>query len=171
MKFEEICWPVYSLGSINPQEENGVLFIRYIEEDKLVTKIIDDKSIEGGSLAKRRLILSFNPSIHLFKIKYSLFFLGDLIKMSKTSRWFIDSSGELFKYKKSRMAPLICKKITRVMKGLGNSFIEVEGRVQRFPILFHPKPEEKYAGLLKINNGYQLYGIYKEPFDNTVRKI
>lgn len=169
MLLKEIVWPVYSLKTHSPIIEECVSF--YTTKDFKSVEIVDDKSIPGETLAKRRLIL-YSQGTKLFVPKYALFFIADLVKFSTRDTWFIDSSGKIFQYKKHKMVPLVFKKITNIIKDIGATIIEVEGiSSARFKSLYPPTIEQKYAGLLKINNAYILYGFFKEQYKNTVRKI
>jgi len=166
MKLSEIAWPVYKLGDAKPQEEDGVVFI--IRDNKL--ELIDDRNLPANSLAGRRLKL-FVDGVKLFKLKYALFFLGDLIKISKSKTWFIDSKGVMFQYHKRIFAKLVFKKITKVIPSIACSLIEVEGLQARFKVLYPPDATQKYAGLLFFNKSYIIYGFYDKAYEETVRKI
>lgn len=166
MNLNDISWPVFILGKKRPIEEESVLF--YIINDKYY--ILDDKTLEADSLAGRRLKLRVN-NIQLYKLNRAIFFLGDFIKLAKKGIWFIDSTGEVFTYTKSKFVPLVCKKITKIIPSVSCSLIEVSGLSVRFKVLFRPTMDEKYAGLLKLGAGYIFYGFYSEHFDSTVRKV
>lgn len=170
MKLSEIVWPVYSLGKNSPSKEGEVLYFSKETKNGLSLEIIDDKSIKGNTLAERRLKLLVN-GVPLFKIKYALFFIADLVKIATPHTWFIDSSGRIFQYKKKHTATLTFRKITRVIRDIGCSLIEVQGHPARFTCLYPPTPEQKYAGLLKMNGIYILYGFYEHQHKDTYRKI
>lgn len=171
MLLTEICWPVYSLGTRCPTKEGGVVFFsKVLKNDKVSLEIIDDINIPGASLASRRLKL-LSEGITLYKIKYALFFIADLVKIANPKQWFIDSNGRIFQYKKDRRAKLFFKKITNITKGIGSTVIEVEGHSARYSCLYPPEPEQKYAGLLFFNGMYILYGFYNQQHKTTYRKI
>jgi len=171
MQLIEIAWPVYSLGTRTPIREGNVLLFSTVSKDNKVSlEIIDDTSVPGNTLALRRLNLMGN-NIKLCKIRYALFFLGDLVKIAKPNHWFIDTSGKVFQYKKDRRAKLFFKKITNITKGIGNVFIEVQGHEARYTCLYPPEPEQKYAGLLFFNGVYILYGFYTEQHKATYRRV
>jgi hypothetical protein len=85
--------------------------------------------------------------------------------------WFIDSIGQVFKYKKTTRANLITRQITKVLPsgGLGCIF-EVEGLSLRFRTLIQTSTQY-YAQLAKVGAGYILYGIVKNAEPDTWRKI
>jgi hypothetical protein len=171
MILSEIAWPVYSLGTRCPIKEGSVVFFsKILKNDKVSIEIIDDTDIPGETLAIRRIGLLSN-NIKLCKIKYALFFLGDLVKIAKPDQWFIDTKGKLFQYKKVHRAKLIFKKIVSVIEGIGNVFIEIQGHAARYSCLYPPEPEQKYAGLLFFNGVYILYGFYTEQHKTTYRKV
>lgn len=172
MKLHEIQFPVYLLGENKPVEENSLVYYERIDENKnSIYLIIDDKYIESKNLGIRRLKLRAR-GIKLFPLKIAVFFIGDFIKLAKGTTWFIDSSGKVFKYRKTKIVPLIFKKISKVipMKH-GGGIIEVEGLHTRYKTLFLPRIECRYAGLLKIGISYILYGLYEDKLKDTRRKI
>src|SRR5574343_176795 len=164
MNLTEISWPIYKVGTIRPSDEDGVLF--FIINDKYY--ILDDNSISEDTLAKRRLKL-LTSGINLYKLKTAIFFLGDFLKISKPSTWFIDSNGKIFRYKKSRYVKLTCKKITKIIPSTSCTYIEAYGLPGRFISLFSPTIEEKYAGFLVIDKAYVFYGYYRERFEDCRR--
>lgn len=179
MKLSEINFPVYLLKKIKPSEDLGVIFYgkeTYTEDEEggIITntelQVVDDIAIEGATLAARRLRLKA-LGVPLFKLSKAFFFLGDFIKVSSPTQWFIDSSGKIFTHTKSTRASLVCKKITNIFSiGSGGAIIEVE-YAQRYKVLHTPDPKLQWAGIL--TQGYQqiLYGLYEEQFDETWRLI
>ena len=172
MSIKDIQFPVYKIGVSKPIEDNGLLYYEYKDEDSgIITRyILDDKSIEQDTLAKRRLYL-LAKGVKLRKLDTAIFFLGDFIKLADSVTWFVDSVGKLFQHKKSIMSKLIFKKINRVIPiPSGGAIIEVEGISTRFKVLFAPT-NEIYAGLLKIGRMYILYGLSQELPNSTWRRV
>lgn len=176
MKLSDINFPVYLLGKEEPMQHEGIAFYSFVEDvDNAAPivhyKILDDKNLPGKSLALRRLEILKNNG-KLYKLKTAIFFISDLLKLSKGSTWFIDSNGSIFEYRKSKKVPLIYKKITKLIPmPSGGIIVEVEGLPYRFKSLLRPVVEQKWAGLLKVNHGYLLYGLYSKPLKNTYRMI
>lgn len=173
----EISYPVFRLGNEKPLVEDGVVLYlsRIRDEDsseiRTTYKIIDDQNVPGDSLAARRLRL-LSDSVPLKKLSVAIFFLGDLIKLAKSSTWFIDSMGNVFRYLKSTRVVLEIKRITRtILIPSGGAIIEVEGLPSRFKCMYKPAADEKYAGIIKYGLSYILYGFYTEKLDNTWRLI
>ncbi len=167
----EIQFPVYLLGKEKPQELDGVLFYhRCDKEGNDTILVVDDKTWHHETLAQRRLKVMMNNSRKLAKITHAIFFISDLLKLSGSGVWFIDTNGKLFTYTKSTMVPLIFRSILKVTKINGGAILEVEGIETRFKCLYAPN-NEKFAGLLKIGRGYVLYGLYEEKPIDTRRMI
>lgn len=173
MNLGEIHFPVYLLGK-EPLIENGVVFFLYrkknLEDDVDIIKIIDDKNLSGKTLAERRLQIR-NTGADLYTIKYAVFFISDLVKLSRGSTWFIDSSGKVFKYKKTKRVPLVFKKVKKVIQHSTGVLVEVEGIVQRFKTLYAPTTTQNWAGLLVLPEGYLLYGLFDKKYEDTIRMI
>lgn len=170
MKLQEISWPVYKLKDTRPEELDGVLFYTFWNQEGQIVQIVDDKNLPAESLAGRRLKLMID-GVKLYRPKFSLYFLGDLIKVAKPQTWFIDSSGKLFQYTKEHYVPLKFLRITNVLRSVGCVLVEVEGHQARFKALFPPRLGEKYAGVLSLGKNLLLYGFYEAKFKDTRRKI
>ena len=176
MHLREIVWPVYRLSEKPPKQKDGITFFatEYVGENgepSYVLKVVDDLSAPGKTLGLRRLSLKLSEQVKLHNISLAIYFLADLIKLAKTTTWFIDSTGKVFQYKKSNRAKLETKKIRQVLpaQGLG-CVIEVEGLSQRFKCLIRPKTEE-YAVVLQIDKSYLLYGFSDTARPNSWRLI
>lgn len=173
----EISYPVFRLGTERPIFENGVvLYITRTREDdssEIVTehRIVDDRNMSGDSLARRRLQL-LSEGVQLKRISRAVFFLGDLVKLATSSTWFIDSIGNVFRYVRKTRALLQFKRINHIIPiKAGGAILEIVGLPGRFKCLYTPKPDEKYAGILKYGLSYILYGVYTEQYDNTWRLV
>lgn len=141
------------------------------ELNELIPKaaVLDDTSIEHPTLGQRRLVLR-NRKVPLVRLNRVFFFIGDVIRNSNYT--FIDSNGKIFKYVKTKTVPLIFRKITKKWGnpiGMGIIF-EVDGIPIRFKTLNRQSGHE-VAGLLKVNNGYILYGTYDRMYNDTRRKV
>jgi hypothetical protein len=133
---------------------------------------VDDKSLSGKSIGRRRLQLKLSGH-KLARLSAAIMTLRDLIHLSKNSYWFVDSNGIEFQYHKTTRAKLICAKLDNILPIENNTgaILSVEGIPSRFKVLYRPQDDEKYAGILVYGGGYLLYGLYKEPFKQTWRKI
>ena len=176
IQLDKIVYPVFLLGEEQPLFVDGVCFYSrtYIDQDAnqtSVIKIVDDKNLPAPTLAKRRLSL-LASGVKLKRIGTAVFFLGDLIKLATAKRWFVDSSGLVFKYTKSTTVKLMFKPIELIHSiPSGGAIIKVKGIPSRFKCLYEPEAHEIYAGVLKIGLSYILYGVYDTLHDDTRRKI
>ena len=169
-----IVWPVFRLGEREPQQLGGLIFFRkeYVDQDTVVYsdnyRVVDDKNIAKPTLGLRRLQIGDS----LYPIGTAIYFLQDVIKLAKSTTWFIDSHGQLFQHKKTRRAKLQTHRLKQVLpvSGLG-CVLEVEGLVERFKSLQVPKPEEQYCGILTYGHSNLLYGYYSEPIKTTWRMV
>ena len=176
LDLSNIVFPVYTLSTNSPNTDGTKSFYltekhEYDGDIKETVYVIDDKSIEGDRLAIRRLKLK-NQGVRLFNIKYAVFFISDLIKLSNKNYWFIDSVGSIFQYKKTKRVRLVFKEISQVISiPTGGAIVEVKGISTRFKVLHAPNPTVKYAGILLVGVSYILYGLYDEKQEDSVRMI
>ena len=175
----DVAYPVYRLRKEKPIVENNRTFYKdeflNLDTEELTNRIlvVDDTNIEGARLGIRRIKLAKDKSIKLFHIASAIYTLSDVIKLSASGYWFIDTNGKLFYYKRSTKAILICAKIGALLpveNGVGCVVI-VQGIHIRFKVMYRPPPYSAYVGLLKFAGGYLLYGFYEKPFKETWRKI
>ena len=172
-----LVWPVFRLGEHEPYTNGKIIFYasEYIDldEPKLFSRyrIVDDKDIDKPTLGLRRLVLK-NQNINLFPISSAIYFLQDVIKLAKSTTWFIDSIGQVFQHKKLVRAKLATHKIIQVLPASGiGCVLEVEGLSERFKSLVVPKEYELYAGILQYNKCNLLYGYYAEKIKPTWRLV
>lgn len=172
----EIVYPVFRIGTERPLFEEGVvLYIYYYRKDdgSYVTKysIIDDRTLTGDTLAKRRVYL-VKTGVKVKKLTKAVFFLGDLIKVAKANVWMIDSVGNVFQYKKTKTVKLVYKPIKKIIPiKTGGAIIEVQGIASRFKCLYKPSANVKYAGVIEYGMSHILYDLSIEQFDSTRRMI
>lgn len=173
MNLNDIAFPVFYVGKEPMQEGNISYFVfktKNLEDDVYKVKVLDDKSIDANTLAKRRLLLS-NNGVDLYDLKYAIYFIGDLIKITKGTTWFIDSSGKIFNYKKSKRCKLVFKKLKNKLNYNGTNLLEVEGYSNRFKVLYEPEPNKTWAAILLTPTGPVLYGLYDKQYKDTARYI
>lgn len=176
-QLREIVWPVYKLGDKQPSQDGGLVYYHteYVSETNsasLTLRIVDDKSVPQPTLGRRRLQLSLDPQVNLFPIRTAIYLLADLIKLAKSSAWFIDDSGRVFQYKKQTRAKLVTKKIKQVLPASGvGCVLELEDVPQRFKSMHHPNDYQQYAVLLYINKTYIFYGLSETPLKPSWRLV
>jgi hypothetical protein len=169
----DIAFPVFYLGRHQPTELNGVSFFSIKTEDDEGEKekiyVIDDKNIAGTTLSVRRLKLR-DSGVEVARLRKAIFFIADLLKLTKSKTWFIDSQGKVFSYSKTKRVPLVFKPISKiVLMAGGGAIVEVEGL--RYKVLYVPNLQSKWAGILKIGASNVLYGVYQQKLKNTYRMI
>lgn len=177
MNLEKIVWPVFRLGEKTPQIEDNIVYYATEYEDldtgkhSAVMRIVDDRNIDKETLSRRRLQLLVQE-VKLFPINKAVYFLADLLKLAKTTTWFIDSVGTVFQYKKTQRVKLLAREITKVLPttGLG-AVIELEGIPQRFKTAFKPNDDDTYATVLYSKHTYILYGLHKDKPQESWRLI
>jgi len=95
MKLQEIVFPVFRLGEKQPETVDQVTLFKSEYSDKDTAeqttnyRVVDDKSINKPTLGLRRLALQ--SKVTLFPIGSAVYFLVDIIKLAKSTTWFIDS--------------------------------------------------------------------------------
>ena len=172
----EIVFPVFRLGEKCPEIQDNLVYYKSEYADKDTAKsttnyrLVDDTSIDKPTLGLRRLILL--QKYVLFPIGTSIYFLVDIIKLAKSTTWFIDSQGTVFQHKKTKRAKLTIKKIKQVLPAGGiGCVLEIDGIAQRFKTMKQPESYEQYVGVLHIDNSYLLYGYFDTPHKDTWRLV
>ena len=156
----QVSFPVYRLPS-KPSEDGGIIFYASEDEDKDIyrVRIVDDLNEKGKTLAARRLRL-LSAGKNLYQFKLSVFFIGDLIRLSNSSVYWIDSNGKLFKYTKNKHYRLLNRKVTMIRNFNGYWIFEVEGLPMRFKSMYGP-PGASYtrALVLEDKQNFIFYGF------------
>lgn len=174
---KEITFPVYRLKNEEPTRDGTLLYYHSAsikDKDELLsnTTYIDDTSVQCSTLGMRRLVLK-NNGVKLHSIRVGLMQVKDLVKSGKSSYWYIDSTGKLFQYIRTRREKLFCAKVQQILP-IPNStgcVVVVENIPTRFKLAYRPATDEIYAGILTFYGGYLLYSMYKDPFRQTYRKV
>jgi hypothetical protein len=176
MKLAEIVFPVFRLGEKCPIVQDGLVYYKAEYSDKDTAehttnyRLIDDRNIDKPALGLRRLVLLHKYI--LFPIGTAIYFLVDIIKLAKSTTWFIDSNGNIFQHKKTKRAKLTTKKIKQVLPADGiGCVLELEGISSRFKTMKQPNTYEQYAGVLHMDNSYLLYGYFESPQKDTWRLV
>jgi hypothetical protein len=177
MNLSEISWPVFRLTERPPEVEGPVTY--YVTESldqdsntlRKRIRLVDDRTVPGDYIGTRRLAMKASGA-PMYSIRKAIYFLGDLIKLSKSTTWFIDNTGKVFQYQKTTRAKLTCHRVTKLMpaKGMG-VVVEVQGIPTRFKALYAPLEGQIYAGILHNGLGSILYGFYYEPFKPSTRLV
>ena len=161
----QITFPVYRLRQYHEIKTDGKVI--YINTYK-GSYILDNKNIEGKFVQRRRKITSrkvyplYNP-IMTHRL---------LILDKNPNKSYIDSTGALFAYKKTKFVPL-CWYWIKDKKYIGNKIIiTAEDIPCKFEVSStHRNVQAKYIGLLHMEGGYILYNLLKEKRKNSRLKI
>lgn len=172
----EIVWPVFKLAEKPPIQRDGLVFFytEYVDNNNqhsLVARLVDDRNLSQPTLGLRRLALKAQGET-LYPIRTAIYLLADLIKLAKSTTWFVDSSGRVFQYEKNTRAKLTTKKIRKVLpaSGLG-CVLELEGVSSRFPSLKRPQEHEHYARVLQLGMGFLFYGFCEDRKADSWRMV
>ena len=175
MNLTELSFPVFPISNSTITIKEGpaliVMYKSLVEDvpDKIL--YIDDKSIPGATLGTRRLQLANNGK-KLHKLTDAIYLLGDLIKLASLYKRFIDSSGKLFEYRKTKSCKLIYKEIDKVLPiPTGGSIILVKGMLVRFKTIGKVSATSKYISLIVDGPKYILYGVHNKKGVDSWRKI
>lgn len=153
-----ITFPIYPLPSSNWERVDGLLFVD--------GKVVDDTNMTGETLGIRRLQTSFEV---LPLTKAILDFTG-MIKQTKNV--FIDSTGFVFIYQKTKMLPLRYKKIKKIDRKVVASVLHLEGERQPLKIIRPPETGMLWAGILYYQElPWKLYEYSEEVKKDTRRKV
>ena len=174
IELDQIIWPVFKLGTRDPEIDNGIYYINneYITDSSEIivnSYIIDNKNIKGKNIGMRRLNIDKDK---LYPLRIAIYTIQDLIKLSCPKTWFIDTSGILFKYKKTTRAKLETHDIIQILpvNGIG-CILEIKGFSERFKSLTVPGITQKYAAILTYKGKYLLYGLSSEKIKATWRLV
>ncbi len=160
----DIEFPIFALTTYYRRiwEEDN---ITYIETDSGVYAL-DNKNIKGDTLGQRRLRIK---SIKLYMPREVVHSISQLLKSDYIC--FIDNNGKVFKYSKTRTAPLEYHKVDRVARS-------AKGCVLHFKTINNPILVPcriafgiEYVGFIVTQLGYILYEYSEEHKQNTWRKI
>jgi len=138
-------------------------YTHYVDElnsETATVRVVDDASIPGTTLGMRGLRLKADPKVTLFPVRTAIYFLADLVKLAKSTTWFIDNSGRVFHYEKTTRAKLTTRKIKQVLPaaGLGCVF-ELQGLSSRFKAMQRPGENQHYARVLQLGMAHIFYGF------------
>lgn len=176
VSLKEISYPVFRLGTNKPLTEGGVTFFyhhKQLEEGEHISvRIVDDKNMPQETLSLRRLQLSLDSTVQLFKISKAIYFLGDLIKISTPNTWFVDNTGKVFNYQKTSRAKLKIYPVAQLIPiKTGGVIVEAKGIMTRFKALYVPEIGLDYVGILHWGKSLILYGFYEQQHDDSWRMV
>lgn len=177
MNLTEIHFPVFRLLTNPPEWENGLLVYKNVRmeissaNEYTLSKVVD-ADVPGETLSRRRLHLGVQ-GYALYPLSKAAFFLHDFLKLAGKGHYFIDSSGKVFKHKKSMSCKLVFRRVTRIIPSdTTGSIVEVEGLSQRFKTMIHLDQHMPYwVGLLRYQGSWLFYGVYDTQYRDTRRMV
>ena len=154
----KISWPIYKLSQDDITITDGLVFIGH--------ELLDDRNMPGKSLGLRRLQTSHKNLYELHKGAYSI------PELLKHKSW-VDSSGKILEYQKTKVVALKHHLIKKVEKKDTCSIIWVSGVPFPFEVRNPPSDLAKYCRILYSDkvNPWLIYDFTIEKGKDTVRKI
>jgi len=170
LNLSKIQFPIYpvNISSLTKEGTYKLLFQRGRYT------VLDDSS-KTGNLARRRLQYEADKTVFmkrpLAKLVGPIFRYSDIFQVLKSYKTFIDSNGLIFEYTNSRFCPLVYYKIKKFIEIPTGYAIVIHGVHCKFFLNRVPKLEERYAGLLEVDEGFVLYELCENHKSTTRRKI
>ncbi len=159
-----IEFPLYTItmNYKNIWEEFNILYI----ETPSGIYILDNKNLDGNTVGKRRLKINNSKK---YMPRSTISTVAQLIKSNNST--FIDNTGIVFKYKKTKLVPLKYYAAKEVIKLNDYCIVILKGI--DYPIKTNCRDAYgiEYVGLLHTNMGYILYEFSDERRKDTRRKI
>jgi hypothetical protein len=155
-----IKFPAYKLPSTNWHVQDGLVYL-----DAL---ILDDKNTPGDTLGQRRLHTPFK-SIH--PLKHSVNSALGIVK-EPSGQAYIDNSGKIFIYSKTRSSKLKSYKIRQIDRKITYSLVWCNKIHFPFAVPRPPTPNLRWANILHVGEEpWILYSYSQDRIKDTRRKI
>ena len=139
--------------------------ITYIETES-GTYMLDNKNLDGDTLGERRLRMTTSLRYIPRKAYYNI---TQLIKSK--NKTYIDNTGSVFTYRKTRTVPLKYYKVMDVVSMEEGCILSFKGINFKLRISCMDAYDIKYIGLLVTEMGYILYETSEIKKKDTYRKI
>lgn len=171
MKLTDINYPIFPIrGHYRVYNEDGIDYV----ETHLRTWVLDNKNLQGGSLASRRFKI-----VDPYPLKPAIFTLAQLLVYIKENKHtiYIDKLGKIFKYKRTKRYELIYKKVSKYYADNQNVYFEVEDVGAAIAVdvrtlnLYEYNDQELYLGLIYYNGGWLFYEATTKKKKDTWIKI
>lgn len=151
--YNSVVWPIFGLHNKNIFYDDAKI-IAYND------RLIDDKSVEGESLARRRL-MSENAELYNFKTVNRNFM--ELIR-NKDCPLYFDNTGRMLVYKRTVFA----KVVPAIIEKIGDYTVWLEGTSYSIVVPILPPPDTRHCEAIELNN-YPI-GIYSYDYSTKARK-
>ncbi len=157
-QLRNVTFPVYPISDDNLYFRDGLLTDGGL--------IIDDKNMPGATLGIRRL----QTTHKLKRLTKSIPDITNILKSNKLV--FIDSSGAIFRYNKTRFVPVHYRKIKRVDLHDTHSTMWLVGVNTPFTLKRPPQEGEEWAGVIYLNGfPWEIYELCRTHQPPTKKKI
>lgn len=173
LKLSDVNWPIYPLPkNTSFREYNGLKLAKGPTTEEW--KLLDAPNLPQATLGLRRLNYRSAPTLEnyaLFKLSLPIYRYSDIFQYINSTNLFIDTSGKIIDYTRSRYVPLVYHKIKKFIEVEGGYTIYVEDI--HMPLFLNREPtlEDRYVGVLHIGRGYLLYSTEPTILPNTRRMI
>jgi len=162
MELHEIVFPVFKMRQYNKLETiDNIVYVHTHWQ----SYVLDNRNLQGDTIGVRRLKMR-DSNIYPFKtiVKNP----RDLVVSAKTNDTFVDNSGAIFKYQKTKRCDILCFEIKSVI--FANSKAIVHFWEYPTPLVIPSNicdTSYKYACIVKYGAYYMLYSLeenYIKPF-------
>lgn len=161
----DINFPIFSVSKTYKRiwEEFNVTYIETVKG----VYVLDNKNIPGDTIGERRLKIN-NSKLYNFKKSY--YTISQMLHSKYNV--FVDVYGTVFKYKKTKMVPLIYYKVENISKASdGECVLSIPSINYYYKVTCRNAYGINYIGLLVTHNGYILYDLSEYKKNNSRRKI
>jgi len=162
--FSDIEFPIFTLTP-NYKRIWDEFNVKYIETPSGIY-ILDNMNLNGRTLGERRLKIKTGLRYSPRKVYYNI---AQLIKSN--NKTYIDNTGCVFTYRKTRMVPLKYFKVMDVISTEEGCTLLIKGINYKLRTNCREAYNIKYVGLLIVDNNYILYDVSNIPLKDTRRKI
>ena len=162
----DVEFPIYKIGKHEYTKlVDGILYIH----TGLNEYVLDNTNLQGTHLSSRRRRIVDKK--FLYRFKKTIFDFAQLLRQ-KGNNWYMDSTGRLFKYKKTAFHKVVYREILsrRVIEGKG-TLLTVRGISQPMLISNTLAIRYDFAGLILYKGGFILYELSTVKKPDTRKKI
>jgi hypothetical protein len=152
----KIVFPVYQLPNDNWHVIDGLVYID--------TELLDDRNMPASTLGGRRLQ---SPMGQFFRLRKGVGTIPQMLKF----KHFIDSSGKLITYQKTKYHDLRYYKILKVILKDTSSLLWLEGISFPFELPRPPPHGLAYAGVLFLNGNPWLIYDFAHSWSKSTRRM
>lgn len=155
-----IHYPAFLLNSDNYSSTDGLVYID--------NQLVDDRNQPGLTLGVRRLQTPFED---IYELRKAVDTPTAMLKQPNNKFW-IDSSGRMFYYNKTRMAKVKYRRITKIERKVSQTRVWLEGVNFSFELSRPPSDHYIWAGVVFVDDyPWILYDFSEIKLPDLRRKI